>query len=120
MAYKTLKDELPSDLAKGVVRATTKAVAAKQISDKFGELGGLLASITMDFGSSYADKDYRNWELLPNSGYISKFKVKKGDTLDIMLNTYKETIVLPNDKKGAVILVNYLTPDNIRIHHVTY
>lgn len=120
MAYKTLKDELPSDLAKGVVRATTKAVAAKQINDKFGDLGGLIASITMDFGSSYADRDYRNWELLPNSGYISKFKVKKGDTLDIILNEYKESIQLPNDKKGAVILVNYLTSDNIRIHHVTY
>jgi uncharacterized protein len=120
MAYKTLKDELPSDLAKGVVRATTKAVAAKHISDRFGALGGLVASITMDIGSSFADKDYRNWELLPNSGFISKFKVKKGDTLDIILNEYKETILLPNDKKGAVILVNYLTPNNIRIHHVAY
>lgn len=120
MAYKTLKDELPSDLAKGVVRATTRAVTAKQITDKFGPLGGLIASLSMDLGSSYVDQDYRNWELLPNSGYITKFETKKGETLDIMLNQTKETIILPSDKKGAVILVDYLTPDNIRIHHVTY
>ncbi|OHD79876.1 MAG: hypothetical protein A3D90_03845 [Sulfuricurvum sp. RIFCSPHIGHO2_02_FULL_43_9] len=120
MAYKTLKDELPSDLAKGVVRATTRAVTAKQITDKFGPLGGLIASLSMDLGSSYVDQDYRNWELLPNSGYITKFETKKGETLDIMLNQTKETIILPTDKKGAVILVDYLTPDNIRIHHVTY
>lgn len=120
MAYKTLKDELPSDLAKGIVRATTRAVTAKQITDKFGPLGGLIASLTMDLGSTYVDKDYRNWELLPNSGYIAKFEAKKGETLDIMLNQTKETIVLPTDKNGAVILVDYLTPNNIRIHHVTY
>ena len=120
MAYKTLKDELPSDLAKGVVRATTRAVTAKQITDKFGPMGGLIASLSMDLGSSYVDQDYRNWELLPNSGYITKFETKKGETLDIMLNQTKETIILPTDKKGAVILVDYLTPDNIRIHHVTY
>lgn len=120
MAYKTLKDELPSDLAKGVVRATTRAVTAKQITDKFGPMGGLIASLGMDLGSSYVDQDYRNWELLPNSGYIAKFEAKKGDTLDIMLNQNKETIVLPTDKKGAVILVDYLTSDNVRIHYVTY
>lgn len=120
MAYKTLKDELPSDLAKGVVRATTRAVTAKQMNDQFGPLGGLIASLTMDLGSTYVDKDYRNWELLPNSGYIAKFEAKKGETLDIMLNQTKETILLPTDKKGAVILVNYLTPTTIRIHHVTY
>lgn len=120
MAYKTLKDELPSDLAKGVVRATTRAVTAKQMSDHFGPLGGLIASLTMDLGSTYIDKDYRNWELLPNSGYIVKFEAKKGENLDIMLNKTKETITLPTDKKGAVIVVDYLTPNNIRIHHVTY
>jgi len=120
LAYKTLKDELPSDLAKGVVRATTRAVTAKQMSDQFGPLGGLIASLTMDLGSTYVDKDYRNWELLPNSGYIAQFKAKKGETLDIMLNKTKETILLPNDKNGAVIVVDYLTPNTIRIHHVTY
>lgn len=120
MAYKTLKDELSADLAKGVVRATAKGVVAKQMNDKFGPLGGLIASLTMDVGSSYADQDYRNWEFLPNSGYISKFTVPKGEKIDIILNTHKESIQLPNDKMGSLILIDYLSPENIRIHHVAY
>lgn len=120
MAYKTLKDELSADLAKGVVRATAKGIVAKQMNDKFGPLGGLIASLTMDVGSSYADQDYRNWELLPNSGYISKFTLPKGDRIDIVLNRHKESIQLPNDKMGSVILIDYLSPENIRIHHVDY
>ncbi|MFA6188215.1 MAG: hypothetical protein WC680_02945 [Sulfuricurvum sp.] len=120
MAYKTLKDELPGELAKSVVRATTKAIAAKQISDHFGDLGGLVASLVFDVGSSYADSGFRNWEVMPNSGYVSKFEAIKNSTLSIKLNNAQESLVLPSDKKGTIILVTYLTPDNIRIDHVSY
>lgn len=120
MAYKTLKDELPGELAKSVVRATSKAIAAKQVSDHFGDLGGLVASLVLDVGSSYADSGFRNWEVMPNSGYISKFEAIKNSTLSIKLNHSQESLVLPSDKKGTIILVTYLTPDNIRIDHVSY
>lgn len=120
MAYKTLKDELPGELAKSVVRGTTKAIAAKQASDHFGVLGGLMASLAMDAGSSFSDAGHRNWEVLPNSGYIAKLEAYKGETLTITLNNQEESFALPTDKKGAVILVSYLTPDNIRIDYVTY
>ncbi|MFA5214593.1 COG3014 family protein [Sulfuricurvum sp.] len=120
MAYKTLKDELPGELAKSVVRATTKAIAAKQASDHFGILGGFVASLAMDAGSSFADSGHRNWEVLPNSGYIAKLQAYKGENLTITLNGQEERFSLPSDKKGAVVLVSYLTPDNIRIDYVTY
>ncbi|MDD5211067.1 MAG: hypothetical protein PHV62_01520 [Sulfuricurvum sp.] len=120
MAYKTLKDELPGELAKSVVRATTKAIAAKQASDHFGNLGGLVASLLFDVGSSYVDSGFRNWEVMPNSGYISKFEAIKNSTVTVKLNNTKESFVLPSDKKGTIVLITYLTPDNIRIDHVTY
>ncbi|MDP3120164.1 MAG: hypothetical protein Q8N01_07105 [Sulfuricurvum sp.] len=120
MAYKTLKDELPGELAKSVVRATTKAIAAKQASDHFGNLGGLVASLVFDVGSSYADSGFRNWEMMPNSGYIAKFEAIKNSTVNIKLNNTQESFVLPSDKKGTIVLITYLTPDNIRIDHVTY
>jgi len=120
MAYKTLKDELPGELAKSVVRATSKAVAAKQASDHFGNLGGLVASLVFDVGSSYADSGFRNWELMPNSGYISKFEALKNSTVTVKLNNQKESFMLPSVKKGIVVLITYLTQDNIRIDHVTY
>jgi hypothetical protein len=120
MAYKTLKDELPGELAKSVVRATTKAIAAKQASDHFGNLGGLVASLVFDVGSSYSDSGFRNWEMMPNSGYIAKFEAIKNSTVTVKLNKTKESFVLPSDKKGTIVLINYLTPDNIRIDHVSY
>lgn len=120
MAYKTLKDELPGELAKSVVRATTKAIASKQVSDHFGNLGGLVASLVFDVGSSYSDSGFRNWEVTPNSGYISKFEAIKNSTVTVKLNNTKESFVLPSDKKGTIVLITYLTPDNIRIDHVSY
>lgn len=120
MAYKTLKDELPGELAKSVVRATTKAITAKQASDHFGNLGGLVASLVFDVGSSYADSGFRNWEVMPNSGYISKFEAIKGSLVTVKLNNTKESFMLPSNKKGTIVLISYLTPDNIRIDHVSY
>jgi uncharacterized protein len=120
MAYKTLKDEFIGELSKAVVRATTKAVVAKQASDNFGLLGGLVASLAMDAGSSLADTGFRNWEMLPNSGYLSKFEAMKGETFTITLNDRQESFTLPKDKKGVLVLVSYLTNDNIRIDHVAY
>lgn len=120
MAYKTLKDEFVGELSKAVVRATAKAVVAKQASDNFGAFGGLMASLAMDVGSSMADSGFRNWELLPNSGYLSKFEAIQGETLTITLNDRQESFTLPKDKKGVLVLVSYITNDNIRIDHVEY
>jgi hypothetical protein len=120
MAYKTLKDELPGELAKSVVRATTKAIASKQASDHYGNLGGLVASLLFDVGSTYADSGFRNWEMMPNSGYITKFEAINNSTVTIKLNNAQESFMLPPNKKGTIVLINYLTPDNIRIDHVSY
>jgi hypothetical protein len=120
MAYKTLSDEFPGELAKAAVRATTKGIAAKQASDHFGDLGGLLASLFFDLGSSIADSGFRNWETLPNSGYLMNFEAKKGETISIILNDRQESFTLPKTGKGVFILVSYLTHDNIRIDYADY
>lgn len=120
MAYKTLSDEFPGELAKAAVRATTRGIAAKQANDHFGDLGGLLASLLFDVGSSIADSGFRNWETLPNSGYLLSFEAKKGETLSIMLNDRQESIALPKNGKGVFVLVSYLTPDNVRIDYADY
>lgn len=120
MAYRTLKDEFVGELSKAVVRATSKAIVAKQASDNFGAFGGLMASLAMDVGSSMADAGFRNWELLPNSGYLSKFEAFQGETVTITMNDRQESFTLPKDKKGVLVLVSYITNDNIRIDHVEY
>lgn len=52
MAYKTLKDELPLEIMRSIVRGTTKGVMAKQASDHGGLLAGLATAIIMDVTAS--------------------------------------------------------------------
>ncbi|AFL67623.1 COG3014 family protein [Sulfurospirillum barnesii] len=121
MAYKTLKDELPLEIMKSVVRATSKGVVAKQASDQGGLLGGLAASILMDVTSSVMEKSYRNWEMLPNSGYLSKVSAKKGDTVVVKLGGQDIRVYVPQETKhGTLILVSYLSSQNVEVDHVEF
>lgn len=121
MAYKTLKDELPLEITKSVVRATTKGVVSKQMGDRGGALAGLGAALLMDVTSSVMEKSYRNWELLPNSGYLIKLPAKRGDNVSISLGGRAATVIIPeNTKNGSLILVSYLSYNNMEVDHVEY
>ena len=121
MAYKTLKDELPTEIMKSVVRATSKGVVAKQASDSGGLLGGLAASVLMDVTSSVMEKSYRNWELLPNSGYLSKVSVKKGDTVIVKVGGREVGVQIPQEtQRGSLILISYLSSQNVEVDHVEF
>ncbi len=117
LAYKTLQDEYLSNLFESLARATTKGVIAKQAQDSFGDLGGLLASVIMDIFSSSNDKSYRNWDLLPNSGYLTQFKVKKGDDIAIEVNKEHYDFTIDSD---VFILVDFMSQQNKRIDYVKY
>lgn len=121
MAYKTLKDEFPIELTKSIVRGTTKGVISKQAYDKGGILGGLVSSTIMDLSASVLEKSYRNWEMLPNSGYLSKINVKRGERVTIRFAGKEESIVVPKEtKNGSLILVSYLSQNNIGVDNVQY
>ena len=121
MAYKTLKDELPTEIMKSVVRATSKGVVAEQASDSGGLLGGLAASVLMDVTSSVMEKSYRNWELLPNSGYLSKVSVKEGDTVIVKVGGREVGVQIPQEtQRGSLILISYLSSQNVEVDHVEF
>lgn len=121
MAYKTLKDEFSMELTKSLVRATSKAVTSKQMQDRTGGLGGLATMIIMDVTSTVMEKSYRNWEMLPNSGFISKISAKRGERVSIRIGGREESVVIPeNTKNGSLILVSFLTNNNIGIDNVQY
>lgn len=121
MAYKTLKDEFPMELTKSLVRATSKAVTSKQMQDKTGGLGGLATMLIMDVTSVVMEKSYRNWEMLPNSGFISKVSAKRGEIVSIRIGGREELVAIPeNTKNGSLILVSFLTNNNIGIDNVQY
>ena len=121
MAYKTLKDEFPMEITKSLVRATSKGVVSKQAYDNGGILGGLASSIILDATATLMEKSYRNWEMLPNSGFLSKVSVKRGEKILINIGGREESVLIPeNTKNGSLILVSYLTNNNIGIHNVQY
>lgn len=121
MAYKTLKDEFSIELTKSLVRATSKAVTSKQMQDKTGGLGGLATTILFDVTSTLMEGSYRNWEMLPNSGFISKVSVKRGERIFIRLGEREESVLIPeNTVNGSLILVSYLSNNNIGIDNVQY
>ena len=121
MAYKTLKDEFPIELTKSLVRATSKGVISKQMQDKTGGLGGLATTILMDVTSSLMENGYRNWEMLPNSGFLLKFPAKRGERVSIRIGGREESVLIPeNTKNGSLILVSYLSNNNIGIDNVQY
>lgn len=121
MAYKTLKDEFPMEITKSLVRATSKGVVSKQAYDNGGILGGLASSIILDATASLMEKSYRNWEMLPNSGFLSKVSVKRGERVLIKIGEREESIFIPeNTKNGSLILVSYLTNNNIGMDNVQY
>jgi hypothetical protein len=121
MAYKTLKDEFSIELTKSLVRATSKAVTSKQMQDRTGGLGGLATTILMDVTSTLMEGSYRNWEMLPNSGFLSKVSVKRGERILIRLGGREESVLIPeNTVNGSLILVSYLSNNNIGIDNVQY
>lgn len=121
MAYKTLKDEFPIELTKSIVRGTTKGLVSKQAYDNGGILGALVSTAIMDLGATALEKSYRNWEMLPNSGYLSKINVKRGDKISIRVGGREESVIIPQETKhGSLILVSYLSDNNIGVDNVQY
>lgn len=121
MAYKTLKDEMPAELAMAAVRAVSKGAAAYAANEAGGELAGLITSITLHISSSALEQGYRNWELLPNSGYIATFTAPRGT--EFTCNLYDKSyqlVVNEETDKGMFVFVSALSANNIRISHVNY
>ncbi len=121
MAYKTLKDEFPIEITKSLVRATSKGALSKQAYDNGGILGSLATTIIMDATATLMEKGYRNWEMLPNSGFLSKFSAKRGERVSIRIGGREESVLIPeNTKNGSLIFVSYLSNNNIGIDNVQY
>lgn len=121
MAYKTLKDEFPIEITKSLVRATSKGAISKQAYDNGGILGSLATTIIMDATATLMEKGYRNWEMLPNSGFLSKFSAKRGERVSIRIGGREESVLIPeNTKNGSLIFVSYLSNNNIGIDNVQY
>ena len=62
----------------------------------------------------------RNWEMLPNEGYIAMTMVQNGSTITVGEGAAQQSIVLPNDVRGVIIMLTYLSNSYMRMDYVTY
>ncbi len=93
MAVKALQEKAAAIAIRQVVRATAKAVAAYQIRNELGDLGGLFAS-AYNFISENAD--LRSWATLPFDAQILRVSIPVGE----------HQLVMTHAASGATAVAN--------------
>lgn len=129
LAYRTLWDEVRMEYALAMTRAATRAgvsaaayVAASSHEDTqaYASLIGTLTTMIMDIFATSMAGSVRNWETLPNTGYIAMTSVPRGTSVTISAGNDSHLIDLPHDARGVIILANELSNNNVKVSHVTY
>lgn len=129
LAYRTLWDEVRMEYALALTRAATRAgvsaaayIAASSNEDTraYASLIGTLTTVIMDLFASSMAGSVRNWETLPNTGYIAMTNVPRGSSVTISAGNDSHLINLPHDARGVIILANELSNNTIKVSHVTY
>lgn len=75
MAKRTLRDEMPGIILRGVVRATAKSLLQKEMNDRAGALAGLLTAVATNVSES---ADERGWRSLPAQITIARATLPQG------------------------------------------
>ena len=129
LAYRTLWDELRFEIGTAISRAlvragiagTTYAVAASHKDSRYyAPLIGVLTTTLLDiFASTMADS-VRNWETLPNTGYLAVTTVPRGATITMDGAGRGQSVDLPPDAQGVIIIITELPNNNLKVNHVAY
>jgi hypothetical protein len=126
LAYRTLADEMPYELAAAISRAVIRAPWAHIIDslDKSNKqngrydptidavielLGGLLLG-------SWSDGP-RNWETLPSRGFLTRARLPEGTEISVHMGDAHRKLTLPPCSKAVIILVSYLSHSTMRLDY---
>ncbi len=129
LAYRTLWDEVRMEAAFATSRALARAgvsaaayAAARSNEDtrEYAPLFAAVAGFIMDFFASSMSESVRNWETLPNTGYLALSSVPRGSDITIAAGNCRTSLHLPPDARGVIIMVTELSTANLKVHHVTY
>lgn len=130
LAYRTLWDELSMEVTFAISRAAARAgvsaatyAAARSNEDTrdFAPLIAGLATVLMDIFSSSMAESLRNWETLPNTGYLAITAVQRGSAITIRGGGGGAISVdLPLEARGVIIMITELSTSNLKVNHVTY
>jgi hypothetical protein len=129
LAYRTLWDSMRVEAGLAVSRALTRAgiaagayIAANSNSAtrEYAALIGSLTMVLLDLTAQSMATSVRNWETLPNIGYLAGARVPHGASVTIASGANRSEIRLPEEARGVIILATQLSDNNLKVHHVTY
>lgn len=129
LAYRTLQDELDFEMGSAISRAAVRAgisaaaYAGVQSNDdrrQHAEAAGVLATVLLDLWTYSMSVSVRNWETLPNEGYIGMTTVPGGSTITVGEGGNQKSLSLPSDIRGVIIMMTYFSNTNMKIDYVTY
>lgn len=129
LAYRTLWDEVSMEITFAISRALTRAgisattyAIARSNEDTRGyaPLISTLATVLMDIFASSMAESFRNWETLPNTGYLAVTAVPRGSTVTVSAGGNRASVDLPRHARGVIILTTELSNSNLKVNHVTY
>lgn len=129
LAYRTLRDELGAEMALAASRAVVRAgiaggayaaAASHKDTRHIAPLVGALTTVILDVFSTSMSGSVRNWETLPNTGYIAMETVPRGSAVTIGRGSAKRLIPLPREARGVIILVTELSRHHVKVSHAIY
>lgn len=129
LAYRTLQDEIGFEMGSAASRAAVRAgisaavYAGARSSDEaqnYAELAGALATLLLDLWTTSMSDAARNWEMLPNNGYIAMGQVPAGSTVVAGMGRERQSLTLPKDIRGVIIMLTCFTGSRMRMDYVTY
>lgn len=129
LAYRTLQDEVNIEMGSAVSRAAFRAgisasvyAGARSNEDTrdYAEAASTLAMILMDLWTYSMSASARNWETLPNEGYIAMAMVPNGTTITIGEGKNQQSVPLPNHIRGVIIMMTYFSNSHMKMDYVTY
>lgn len=129
LAYRTLQDEIGFEMGSAASRAAVRAgisaavYAGARSNDEaqdYAELAGALATLLLDLWTTSMSDAARNWEMLPNNGYIAMGQVPAGSTVIAGMGKRRQSLTLPKNIRGVIIMLTCFAGSRMRMDYVTY
>lgn len=129
LAYRTLQDEIDFEMASAASRAAVRAGISAAVyagahsseeGQNYAELAGTIATLLLDLWTTAMSDAARNWEMLPNNGYIATGLAPAGSTVIAGVGRERQSLTLPKDIRGVIIMLTCFTGSRMRMDYVTY
>ncbi len=145
LAYRTLQDEVTFEMASAASRAAFRAGVSAAVymganskderqyprndrpyqrndrqQPNYAEAAAVLTTILLDIWTYSMSGSVRNWETLPNEGYIAMAQVPSGSTITLGEGANQQSLPLPNHIRGVIIMMTYFSNSRMKMDYVTY